>query len=94
MATRMDRAGRKKQILGILAERWMARSTHSLARKCGMKPSPHFRKIVYEMYEEKLIDGFASKRGNKMDVFYWHARNRDEMFGQPELPLDQNDTLS
>lgn len=85
MANGQSRAERKAQILAVLQSRWMAHSTHALARKVGLKPSAHFRHIVYEMFQEGLIAGFEAQKENKRKVYYWHAIDRDERFGQKKL---------
>lgn len=87
MANGLSRGERKAQILRVLQSRWLPHSTHALARAVGMKPSAHFRHIVYEMFEAKEIGGFESHKENGRKVFYWYDLDRDERHGQKKLDL-------
>lgn len=66
-----SRADRKSEIVNALSGVGGCVSTHRLAYLVHMAPSPHFRKLVYEMYREGLIQGTAEKKPNGRTVYFW-----------------------
>lgn len=79
----VSRAGRKAQIENVLETTVGAVTTYKLARMVGMSPSPHFRGIVYELYQEGRINGgYTVLRNGKM-AFYWSSK-----FVPSQLTLD------
>lgn len=82
----MSRAGRKAQILSLLQSRWCAYTVHGVARALGMKPSPHLRNILYEMFGDGLIGGWKGCKENGKDVYYFYDLDRDTRWGQSPLP--------
>lgn len=82
---RFSREERKDQIVEILASRWMAFSTHELAKRLKMSRSPHLQGILNEMLEDGEVQAFRSQKPNGMDVRYWYHPSRDEIWSQTRL---------
>lgn len=82
---RLAREEREKQILDILSKRWEEYSTHGLARAVGLKPSPHFRGIVYGMVMKGMIEGYTTQKTNGMTVHYFYHTDRDNIHGQQRM---------
>lgn len=67
----LDRAQRREQILNVLQLTEGAVTTYKLAKLVGMKPSPHFRALVYELYQEGKVQGAAVTLRNGRKAYYW-----------------------
>lgn len=83
---KMSRVGRIDQLVGILDREPRVWSTHQLIKTMGLTPSPHARGLIYEAFQKGLINGYASKKENNREVFYWHSKKRT-FPGQPKLGL-------
>lgn len=83
--SRYTRQERERQILDILEKRWREYSTHGLAVAMGMKPSPHFRGIVYGMVMQGMIEAYTTQKPNGMTVHYFYHPDRDNIHGQQRI---------
>lgn len=83
--SRMARADREKQVLDTLRKRFVAYSTHGLAKAMGMSNSPHFRGILLDMLNAGKIEAYRSQKPNGMDVYYWYHPDRENIHGQQRI---------
>lgn len=70
---RVDRAGRISQMLRIVGEQ-PGITTRQLARQMGMAYSPHFRGIVWQLWQDKKLHGQGYTRANGFVEFRWQLR--------------------
>lgn len=52
-------------------DRNLEMTTGQIARACGLKPSPHFREMLDELYGQGFLLVRAEDWRKNMQVFYW-----------------------
>lgn len=69
---RMARHERLEQIMDTLKGQDMGLTTHAIARRMGLAPSPHVRSMVYELFVSERVVGERRLMKNKRYVYVWY----------------------